>query len=89
MNLKLKSGYMLSEVAGNYLVVPVGEATMDFSGIINLNEVGAFIWKQLENGTTMEELIKAVTAEYEVSEEIAAKDANAFVEKLRGADLLA
>ena len=46
--MKIKDGYLHREVAGNIIVVPVGEASMNFNGMINLNETGAFLWKLFE-----------------------------------------
>jgi hypothetical protein len=40
--MKIKSGYIMREVADNYVVVPTGQATVDFNGMITLNETGAF-----------------------------------------------
>ena len=47
--MKIKQGFMLREVAGNYVVVAVGEASKKFNGVINLNESGAFIWKKSQS----------------------------------------
>ena len=86
--MKLRPGYMLRNVAGYNVVVPVGEAALDFNGMINLNESGAFLWKRLENETTEEALVKALLDEYETTEEIAKKDVSAFVQKMREAKLI-
>jgi hypothetical protein len=86
--MKLKEGYVLREVAGNYIVVAVGEAVKNFNGVINLNESAAFLWQQLLEDKTEEQLVTALLGEYEVSEEIAKRDVKAFVEKLNGAKLL-
>ena len=44
--MKIKDGYMVREVAGSQIVVPVGERTVDFNGIITLNETAAFLcWR--------------------------------------------
>lgn len=48
--MKIKSDYLLRKVADSYVVVPVGKATVDFNGMINLNETGAFLWQQLQKG---------------------------------------
>ncbi len=84
--MKIKNGYLLREVAGNHVVVPVGN--LDFDGMITLNETGTLIWKKLEDGTTEEELIEAMLTEYEVTEEVATADVKTFLQALRGADLL-
>ena len=86
--MKIKNGFILREVAGSYLVVAVGEAVKTFKGIINLNETGAFLWKQLEKDSTEEDLVKALTAEYEVAEETAKEDVKLFVQKLQEAQLI-
>lgn len=48
--MKIKEGYLLREVAGSNIVVPIGEGELNFSGVITLNDVGAFFWKNLEKG---------------------------------------
>ena len=42
--MKVKEDFLLREVAGCYVVVPVGKATVDFNGMLNLNDTGAFLW---------------------------------------------
>lgn len=86
--MKIRDGFILREVADNYIVVAVGEAVKSFNGVINLNETGAFLWKQLENGTDKEALIDALLAEYEVDREVAEKDVETFIAKLTEAELL-
>ena len=80
--IKIKKGFMLREVSGSFVVVPVGAASKDFKGLITLNQTGAFLWKELLNGKTLDELKEALLNEYEISEEIAVKDCEAFVQKL-------
>ena len=43
--MKIKEDYLLRKVAECYVVVPVGKATVDFNGMMNLNETGAFLWE--------------------------------------------
>ena len=86
--MKIKDGYMLRNVAGKYIVVPVGEETMDFNGIITTNETGAFLWKSLENEISQADLLKAFLNEYEIDEQIAEEDLSDFIKKLSDADLL-
>lgn len=85
---KIKEGFKLRKVAGNYIVIATGKASKEFNGMINLNEVGAFLWEQLEKGSTVDDLVKALLGEYEVPEEIAKRDVEAFLTKLEGANLV-
>ena len=85
--MKIKEGFILRNVAGSFVVVPVGDATIDFNGMMNLNETGAFLFEKMIEGTTREDLIKALTEEYDVDEETAAKDVDLFIEKVEKEDL--
>ena len=87
--LKIKDGFILREVSETYIVLAVGARVKEFNGMITLNETGAFLWKILEKGSTKEELVKALIKEYEVEEELANKDVDAFINKMKGAGLLA
>ena len=86
--MKIKDGFMLSRVAGSYVVVPVGAVQADFTGMITLNPVGAFLWSKLEKETTREELLKNVLAQYSIDEETASRDIDRYLEKLRKNGLL-
>lgn len=74
---------MLREAAGETVVVPFGEEALNFQGIISLNETGALLWKQLEQGCEKKDLVQALLDEYEVDAETAEKDVNEFL-KLSG-----
>ena len=86
--MKIKDGFILREVAGNFVVVAVGSAVKDFKAIITLNETGALLWKTLEKGATENELLTALLNEYEVPEQVAKVDIKAFINKLQSANLL-
>ena len=84
--MKIKDGYLLSEVAGNHVVVPVGNVR--FNGMLNLNETGVLIWKKLEEGCEESDLVASFLEEYDVSEERAREDIAIFVNKLKEAGII-
>ena len=86
--MKIKDGFILREVAGNYIVVAVGSAVKTFNGVINLNQTGAFLWELLQKGAEKEDLVKALLEEYEVDEQTASKDVDIFIERLQQANLI-
>ncbi len=86
--MKIKKDFILRKVADSYVVVPVGKLTLDFNGIINLNETGAFLFELLQKGAEREELIEKMLEEYEVSPEKAASDIDIFIQKVKEADVL-
>ena len=86
--MKIKDDFILRKVADSYIVVPVNKLTLDFNGIINLNETGAFLFSRLQQGARREELINALLEEYDVAPDRAAADTDIFIEKVRKADVL-
>ena len=85
--MKIKNDFVLRKVADSYVVVPVNSLTLDFNGVMNLNETGAFLFEQLQNGIEKEELVWKMLDEYDVTEEKASADIDAFISKLKDADV--
>lgn len=86
--MKIKNGFILRSIAGSNIVVPVGAASVDFNGMITLNDSGAFLWRELEKGSDIDGLTAALLREYEVDEPTARKCSEEFIEKLKEADCL-
>lgn len=86
--MKLKDGFILRTVAGETVVLPAGGVT-DFDMMITLNDTGKFLWERLVVGAEETELVDALLAEYDVTEEMAAQSVAAFVARLKELDFLA
>lgn len=86
--MKIKKDFILKKIAGSYIVVPVRQEAVDFSGIIKLSESGAFLWEILEKGAEKEELVAKLLDEYLVDEATAQTDVDRFIDRLKEAGLL-
>ena len=86
--MKLKDGFLLREIAGQTVVLPVS-GDLDLNMMITLNDTGAFLWQHLQEETDENALVAALLAEYDVDEDTARKAVAAFVEKLKSHDFLA
>lgn len=80
--MKTNEFYILREIAGDNLLVPVGEATQRLNGMVQLTETAAFIWNHINEAKDLEELVKMITDEYEVDEETARNDVFGFTKEL-------
>ena len=80
--MKRSPDFLVRQVAGKYVAVPLGKATSTFNGMLTLNATGVFLWEQLEQEKTAEELVQAICGKYEVSPEQAMADVTAFTQKL-------
>ena len=85
--MKLKKGFVMRDIAGETIVVPSGDE-LNLNMMITLNDTGKFLWQRLEVGATMDELIEAMLAEYDVDEQTARLGVSGFVEKLKERDFL-
>jgi len=81
--MKLKQNYVLRNVANTWVVLPMGDETVKFNGMIRLNDTAAFLWKELEKGRNSAQMIDALVKEYDVSPEDAKKSIERFLETLQ------
>ena len=86
--MKIKDGFMLRQVAGEWVVVPLGERVVEFNGIMTLSESGALLWQELEKDVSQEELVQAIIREYEIDGEVARFDIREFIAKLEETKLI-
>lgn len=80
--MRIDKEFVLREIAGDFVIIPTGKTVLSFNGLISVNEVGAFLWEQLQNDVTIEELVTAVLNEYEVDEATAREDIQEFLDVL-------
>jgi len=81
--MKRKTSFLLREVAGKQVVVPLGKAAVDFPGMLTLNNTGVYLWQLLEQEQTEDALVQAVCGRYDVAEATAREDITEFLKKLR------
>ena len=80
--MKIKKDYALRQIADTWVVLPLAAETVNFSGMLTLNDSGAMLWKTLEKECSVDALTDALMAEYEVEREQAKADAEEFLNKL-------
>lgn len=62
--MKLKLDFIKREIAGEFFLVPVGEAAKQYSGLFAMTEVAAFIWDKLPEAADDAAVVDMVLAEY-------------------------
>ena len=80
--MKRSADFLLREVAGTQVLVPLGAAAVSFPGMVTLNSTGVFIWELLDQPQTLQTLTEALMARYAVDQETAKNDVESFVNKL-------
>ena len=80
--MKLEKEFVLREIAGDYVIIPVGKTVIEFNGLITVNEVGVSIWNMLQNEVTFDQIVQGILNEYEVEESVAREDIREFLDQL-------
>lgn len=86
--MKISNKFVVREIAGEFIIVAVGQSTIDFNGIITVNDVGKFLWEHMQEEFTVEELVDKLMNEYEVDVNTATADVNEFVGRLKNNNIL-
>lgn len=82
----LKKQFVKREIAGDCILVPVGQN--QFKGLITLNNIAAFIWDNYEKSSDEDDLLKKILDEYEVEKEVAKADLDEFLQMLKDAEII-
>ena len=88
IEMRLHDELILREVAGEAMLIPVGDTALRLHGMIMLTETGKFLCEKLAAETTEEELREALVDEYDIDEETARNDVREFLESLREKEAL-
>lgn len=81
--MRVSKDFIPREIAGEFMLVPIGKATEKFNGLIAVNEIGFFIFSALNEERTEDELIEKILSEYDIDKETAQKDLSDFLNQLR------
>ncbi|MBQ8762672.1 MAG: PqqD family protein [Clostridia bacterium] len=79
---RIKVKYIMREIAGEYLAIPLGAEGENTSQIVILNPVSKLLWEALQSEVTLGELVDKVLSSFDVSREEAEADTKDFLFEL-------
>lgn len=80
--MKIKEGFILRKICGEYVVVGEGLAQVNFNKMLSLNASAAYLWEKLEGKEfTVQDMADALMEQYEVENDRAYEDAAALAGK--------
>jgi len=79
---KIRSSFVTREVGTELILVPLSENVSQMNELFTMNETGKFIWENINDDTTLEELTEKLVENFEVSQDIARKDIVEFLKKM-------
>lgn len=88
--MKVKKGFEMQNVCGEYIIVPVGVENVDYSKIISMNPTAAYLWEKVAGMQefTVEDMVQFLLDEYEVEESVAREDSELIIERWKEIGLI-
>jgi len=77
------------KVGAQFVLIPIVGDGADLDGVLNLNEVAAFVWERLDGRTSGRQVVDAILASFEVTRARAEQDYLELVARLAGRDAIA
>jgi hypothetical protein len=87
--MKRSDQFLLQQVGGENLLVPLGAQVMDLNGLIVLNETGRYLWERLATDCSEAELAAAIAGQFAVDDATARADVRAFLAEITTMGLVA
>lgn len=66
--MEIRKQLVKRNIAGDVILVPIGDASLELKGLVTLNETGELLWDRLPQAADAADLAAALRAEYDVDE---------------------
>lgn len=86
--MRVSGEMIIREIAGERILIPVGQAALKIHGMISLSESGLLLWKKLQQDCAEENLVESILKEYDIDRETAVSDVRDFLGKLERIGIL-
>ena len=86
--MRLKYEFSVRDIMGEYVMVPLREGALEFSGMIGTSETGALLVEALRQDVTRDDLLTRILDAYDVDAQTAQADLDEVLAHLRSLNLL-
>ena len=80
--IKTNPNVIRRNVAGEDILIPIGDSALEHNGLFVLTPTGAEIWDALVEEKPLEEIVTNMAEEYDIDTETIRKDVLGLIEKL-------
>lgn len=84
----INPNFEITEIADEYIAVPVGTEVLSFNGVVVLSEPTVYLLRKLKEPKSVEDLVDLLIEEYDVDRSDAEKDVNNIVKELLSMGLI-
>ena len=86
--MKIKHEFVIRKFGDKYIAVSANDSNDEPKLLIKLNRGSVFLLNLLENDIEYDNILKAIHKKYDMSDDKAKKELDAFLEKFRNAGLI-
>ena len=86
--MTIKKQLVKRNIAGDVILVPVGDSSLTLKGLIKLNETAEFIWDRLADTADAAELAAAMCEEYDFDAATAKNDVVEILAQFRELEII-
>lgn len=86
--MKRIENFILQNVGGQNMLVPLGSQVVDMNGMVILNATGRYVWELLTTDCSVDELASGVAEHFDVDRERARADVQTFLDDIARMGLL-
>ena len=79
---KLKSKFVAREVGDELIIVPLSGNVAQMNALFTLNETGKFIWENVTDSNSIDDMVTLMTDEFDIDSQTARKDIEAFLHRI-------
>ena len=80
---KLKSRFVSRKVGNELVLVPLVSNVAQMDTLFNLNETAGFLWENLDENSSVENLTNLLLENFEVDDATAEKDVKDFLDRIQ------
>jgi hypothetical protein len=80
--MKRSDNFLMQNVGGDTLLVPLGAQVVDTNGLVILNYTARCVWELIAEDRSVDELAAAVAERFEVDRERARVDVQTFLDEI-------
>ena len=84
--MKKKEEFLVRKIAGEYVMMPIGQTALKFNGLIMANSVSSFIWEHMEEVNSTEDMANLICQNFEVDYEQAYNDVKEVIDQMKKAN---
>lgn len=79
---KHKKKFVVRELGNELILVPITGKVAKMNEMFTMNETGKFIWENIDENTTTDDIVNLLTETFSVDETTARRDTENFIERV-------